>query len=45
MDKANNIIVVEIPDDCEPPKIVRRYKLTVIDDDEARKPPITDRNL
>jgi hypothetical protein len=35
MDKANNIIVVEILDDYEPPETVYRYKPTIIDDDKV----------
>jgi hypothetical protein len=35
MDEADDIIVVEILDDCELPETVRRYKLTITDDDEV----------
>jgi hypothetical protein len=45
MEDTNNTIVVEIPDDGQPPKTVSRPKPTVTDDDEVRKPTVTDPNL
>jgi hypothetical protein len=45
MEDTNNIIVIEIPDDGQPPKTISRPKPTVTDDDEVRKPTVTDCNL
>jgi hypothetical protein len=45
IEDTNNIIVVEIPDDYQPPKTVSRPKPVVINDGEVRKPTITDYNL
>jgi hypothetical protein len=45
MEDTDNIIVVEMLDDGQPPKTVNRPKPTVIDDDEVRKLTITDCNL
>ena len=45
IEDTDDIIVVEMPDDCQPPETVSRPKPTVTDDDEVRKPPVTDRNL
>jgi hypothetical protein len=42
---TDNTIVVEMPDDGQLPKTVSRPKPTVMDDDEVRKPTVTDRNL
>jgi hypothetical protein len=42
---TNDIIVVEMPDDGQPPETVSRPKPTVTDDDEVRKPTVTDYNL
>ena len=45
MEDTDDIIVVEMPDDCQPPETVSRPKPTVTDDGEVRKPTVTDRNL
>jgi len=45
IEDTDDIIVVEILDDCQPLKTVSRLKPTVTDDGEVRKPIITDRNL
>jgi len=45
MEDTDDIIVVEMLDDCQPPETVSRPKPTVTDDDEVRKPLVTDRNL
>ena len=45
IEDTDDIIVVEMPDDCQPPETVSRPKPTVTDDGEVRKPTITDRNL
>jgi hypothetical protein len=39
MEDTNDTIVVEMPDDGQPPETVSRPKPTVTDDDEVRKPP------
>jgi hypothetical protein len=45
IEDINNIIVVEMPDDGQLPETVSRPKPIVTDDDEVRKPTITDHNL
>jgi len=45
IEDTDDIIVVEMPDDCQLLKTVSRPKPTVTDDGEVRKPIVTDRNL